>query len=80
MDRTACTEPQCLYKGALYFYLTIHQDTNTTYEKIKGVYMFNQVVCTQKPLRFKELKSNNSYINSMADYFTVHKSGLRLCS
>jgi hypothetical protein len=22
MDRTACTELQCLYKGALYFYLT----------------------------------------------------------
>jgi len=21
MGRTACTEPQCLYKGALYFYL-----------------------------------------------------------
>jgi hypothetical protein len=21
MRRTACTEPQCLYKGALYFYL-----------------------------------------------------------
>jgi hypothetical protein len=21
MDRTACTEPQCLYKGALYLYL-----------------------------------------------------------
>ena len=23
MDRTACTEPQCLYKGALYLYLTV---------------------------------------------------------
>jgi len=23
MCRTACTEPQCLYKGALYFYLTV---------------------------------------------------------
>ena len=22
MDRTACTDPQCLYKGALYVYLT----------------------------------------------------------
>ena len=21
MDRTACTEPQCLYKGALYIFL-----------------------------------------------------------
>jgi len=23
MDCTACTEPQCLYKGALYLYLTV---------------------------------------------------------
>jgi hypothetical protein len=23
MDRTACTEPQCLYKGAHYLYLTV---------------------------------------------------------
>jgi len=23
MDRTACTEPQCLYKGALYLYLLL---------------------------------------------------------
>ena len=23
MDRTACTEPQCLYKGALYLYLIV---------------------------------------------------------
>jgi hypothetical protein len=24
MGHTACTEPQCLYKGALYLYLTIY--------------------------------------------------------
>jgi len=24
MDRTACTEPQCLYKGALYLYLYLY--------------------------------------------------------
>ena len=23
MGRTACTEPQCVYKGALYLYLTL---------------------------------------------------------
>jgi len=23
MDRTACTEPQCLYKGALYYLLVL---------------------------------------------------------
>jgi len=26
MGRTACTEPQCLYKGALYFYRTFHPE------------------------------------------------------
>ena len=25
MDRTACTEPQCLHKGALYLYFTLRQ-------------------------------------------------------
>jgi len=25
MGRTACTEPQCLYKGALYFYLLTYR-------------------------------------------------------
>ena len=43
--------------------------------------MLNEVVCIEKPLRFKELESNNSYISCMADYFMVHKSGVRLlCS
>jgi hypothetical protein len=26
MGRTACTEPQCLYKGALYLYFYIYYD------------------------------------------------------
>ena len=26
MGRTACTEPQCLYKGALYLYLYMNID------------------------------------------------------
>jgi len=31
MGRTACTEPQCLYKGALYLYLyTTFLNTTTT--------------------------------------------------
>ena len=25
MGRTACTEPQCLYKGALYLFISIEQ-------------------------------------------------------
>ena len=49
--------------------------------KMQRVYTFNQVMCIEKPLRFKELKNNNSYISCKADYFTVHKSGLGLlCS
>ena len=33
MGRMACTEPQCLYKGALYvlyLYITTHSDKDTT--------------------------------------------------
>ena len=36
MGRTACTEPQCLYKGDLYLYLLI---------KIVGFYVFRSVNC-----------------------------------
>jgi hypothetical protein len=31
MDRTACTEPQCLYKGALYLYLTVELNLYSPY-------------------------------------------------
>jgi len=30
MDRTACTEPQCLYKGALYLYLYLYSPYGPT--------------------------------------------------
>jgi len=30
MGRTACTEPQCLYKGALYLYLYLFFPTGRT--------------------------------------------------
>jgi hypothetical protein len=33
MGRTACTEPQCLYKGALYFF---YQPTNKIVKDEKG--------------------------------------------
>ena len=29
MGRTACTEPQCLYKGTLYLYLYLNMDLVT---------------------------------------------------
>jgi len=35
MDRTACTEPQCLYKGDLYIYLTLY----TTWYNIQKFYL-----------------------------------------
>jgi len=43
MGRTACTEPQCLYKGALYLYLY----TQTHYAvmhhpAMTGIYMCNK--------------------------------------
>jgi len=28
MDRTACTEPQCLYNGALYLFVDMNGATN----------------------------------------------------
>jgi hypothetical protein len=31
MGRTACTEPQCLYKGALYLYLTVELYLHSPY-------------------------------------------------
>ena len=30
MGHTACTDPQCLYKGALYLYLTLHVSDRST--------------------------------------------------
>ena len=37
MGRTACTEPQCLYKGALYLYLTVELYLYSPYESY-GLY------------------------------------------
>ena len=34
MGRTACTEPQCLYKGALYLYLLLYLINATIFEKV----------------------------------------------
>jgi len=44
MGRTACTEPQCLYKGALYFTLC-HVDTMLAIlMKLKVVKLFKKFV------------------------------------
>jgi hypothetical protein len=39
MGRTACTEPQCLYKGALYLYLFSHKWSHALFNQIT-VYHF----------------------------------------
>jgi len=36
MGRTACTEPQCLYKGALYLYL-LTPEVRVHLEKLTGL-------------------------------------------
>jgi len=41
MGRTACTEPQCLYKGALYLYLHLLEDHD---EKITTEQIFEKWV------------------------------------
>jgi len=57
MGRTACTEPQCLYKGALYLYLYLilyywseHEPLNSKYSLIslsllRQVHSFCQREC-----------------------------------
>jgi len=71
----------CMEKKSLFIRGVVYQDINTIYGKNAGsLYVQSGGVYTE-PLRSKELKSNNSYISCMADYFTVHKSGRRLlCS
>jgi len=32
MGRTACTEPQCLYNGALYIFYVLYEHTDITAE------------------------------------------------
>ena len=40
MGRTACTEPQCLYKGALYLYLyAYYPAVVSAFKTIKYIYM-----------------------------------------
>ena len=43
MGRTACTEPQCLYKGALYLYLflPVHVQTEFIYHQSVLVYGYS---------------------------------------
>jgi len=36
MDRTACTEPQCLYNGALYLYLYLYLWTTRPVESVSA--------------------------------------------
>jgi len=40
MGRTACTEPQCLYKGALYLYLYLYFCLHARHKKAHGSRIF----------------------------------------
>ena len=52
MCRTACTEPQCLYKGALYFYVFFVQSFYQTEELAAcQVVLINGTFCTESTTR-----------------------------
>ena len=62
MGRTACTEPQCLYKGDLYLYLTtqVHNsvyahdslggERNASHEKMQYSYSWKMLTGRAKPI------------------------------
>ena len=59
MVRTACTEPQCLYKGALYLYLYLfdHKIQRDTV----GIFVSSQII-----IRFEKI------ISIKSDYLTYY--------
>jgi hypothetical protein len=60
MGRTACTEPQCLYKGALYLNKgngTSREDQSAIFDRISLSYFSNEK-CTQT----KVVDKTKSYI------------------
>jgi hypothetical protein len=72
MGRTACTEPQCLYKGDLYlYYLLVHRIPNggtvVSYANPRFVYLFmilsiisyQQDIDTDEKLRVFQLIRQN---------------------
>ena len=71
MGRTACTEPQCLYKGALYLYFTPNCVLRMCFRPIKpsGHYMYHKfniqqffVLPTQCIFEFcVDLKTNSDF-------------------
>ena len=59
MDRMACTEPQCLYKGDLYLPYTFF--TRTVFARFKFLYSV-QINCI--------LLSNGQYLSSQVTNFS----------
>ena len=50
MVRTACTEPQCLYKGALYLFTVtelIHGENNSYFYKRDFWFFLNKLSCVE---------------------------------
>jgi len=50
MGRTACTEPQCLYKGDLYLYLYITRDLTCLRNQNKKSLLFVKNLKTKKEI------------------------------
>ena len=59
MDRTACTEPQCLYKGALYLYLLFLKSTVQNKDRHAGKQrIIKSTWCGRKVMRLATLCTN----------------------
>jgi len=43
VSRTACTEPQCLYKGAFYLYF-LHSTTGMSHVKVTITYQIHRAI------------------------------------
>jgi len=79
MDRTACTEPQCLYKGALYPYLTycipgVHKFSKNL-EKISKFYI--RRVTRSEDTRILSVKGQNLVaprISALLLHLYIHRT------
>jgi hypothetical protein len=66
MARTACTEPQCLYKGALYLHLF------TLIYFVKFVIFFNSLQYQIKVQILRCIKHFSNYTNEMYNIYSLH--------
>jgi len=70
MGRTACTDPQCLYKGALYLYLYLfytamlntHSKFYTNRKQMSEFFVDDTPLCYRKPINPKTIQSNTTTV------------------